>query len=126
MDAKYRGGEPLTTLLERCRDLRRGATDAEQVLWRLLRNRQVGGAKFRRQHQFGPYILDFYCAEANLAIEADGGQHYSDEGAKCDRERARYLDARSVRTLRFSNLEVLQNTEGVVRRIWEGLGLPSP
>jgi adenine-specific DNA-methyltransferase len=61
----------LVALLDRCRRLRRDSTDAEQLLWRLLRGRQVGGAKFRRQHQYGPYILDFFGAEHKLVVEAD-------------------------------------------------------
>ncbi|MGE5599382.1 MAG: endonuclease domain-containing protein, partial [Bacteroidota bacterium] len=56
-------------LLQRCRELRQSATDAEQLLWELIRNRQLLGAKFRRQHPVGPFILDFYCHEAKLAIE---------------------------------------------------------
>ena len=60
-------------LLERARALRREATDAERFLWSLLRNRQFLGLKFRRQHPLGGYIVDFYCHEARLGIELDGG-----------------------------------------------------
>ena len=96
------------------RQLRRESTDAERILWRHLRDRQLAGAKFRRQHQFGPYILDFYCAEHHLAVEADGGQHYSDAGETRDAERTRYLAARGVRVLRFTNIEILQETDAVL------------
>jgi very-short-patch-repair endonuclease len=64
-----------TALLDFARQLRGEATDAETLLWRLLRGRQVADAKFRRQHPFPPYILDFYCHELKLAVELDGGQH---------------------------------------------------
>jgi very-short-patch-repair endonuclease len=57
------------------RGLRREATDAERRLWSLLRNRQLGGFKFRRQVPIGPYIADFICFDRRLIIEADGGQH---------------------------------------------------
>jgi adenine-specific DNA-methyltransferase len=71
----FRNDQAFVALLQRCRDLRRQSTDAEHLLWRLLRNRQIAGAKFRRQHQHGHYILDFYCVTHHLAVEADGGQH---------------------------------------------------
>jgi very-short-patch-repair endonuclease len=113
----YRGGLRNLTLGDRCRDLRQASTDAEAVLWRHVRGRQLAGAKFRRQHQFGPYILDFYCAERNFAVEVDGGQHYSPEGESKDAARTRYLEARGVRVVRFSNLDVLRETTAVVEEI---------
>jgi very-short-patch-repair endonuclease len=71
----FRGGRSFSTLLEQARELRARQTPAEELLWQLLRNRQLHGAKFRRQHQFGSFILDFYCHEAHLAIECDGAPH---------------------------------------------------
>ena len=62
-------------LLARARELRQSGTDAERLVWQLVRNRQLDGWKFRRQHPIGRYILDFYCYEARLGIELDGGQH---------------------------------------------------
>ena len=126
MRTNYRGGRLRVELLERCRQLRTQHTDAERLLWSLLRNRQVGGAKSGRQHQFGPYILDFYWPEYRLAIEADGGQHLSACGSARDEVRARYLGREGIRVLRFSNLESLQETEGVLEAIWQALGEPSP
>ncbi len=78
-----------------------GATDAEALLWALLRRRQLGGAKFRRQHQFGSYILDFYCNEARLAVEVDGGQHSGPEGVVQDGARTEFLQSCGVNVLRF-------------------------
>ncbi|MCL5994855.1 MAG: endonuclease domain-containing protein, partial [Chloroflexi bacterium] len=76
---------PLPTgLLARSRALRQQQTDAEKHLWRLLRDRQFHGAKFRRQHPIGNYILDFYCHEAKLAIELDGSQHAEPDQAAHD------------------------------------------
>ena len=123
----YRGGLKKTTFLERVRSLRRSSTDAEALLWRFLRARQVAGAKFRRQHQFGLYILDFYCEKARLAIEVDGGQHFEPARQEYDAERTRYLEADGVRVLRFTNSEVLTETEAVLGQIWDFVdGLPSP
>jgi very-short-patch-repair endonuclease len=126
----YHGGPSMVRLRERCRQLRRGATDAEAVLWRLLRNRQIAGRKFRRQHAFGAYILDFYCPERRLAVETDGGQHFDPEQADHDRKRTEYLAARGIRVLRFTNAEVLTNPEAVVEVIWreavDSGGAPSP
>lgn len=126
MSTDYRGGPLRVTKLPFCRELRQQMTGAEQTLWRRLRSRQVMGAKFRRQHQFGPYILDFYCEERRLAVEVDGGQHYSSLGAEQDAARTRYLAAKGLRVLRFSNLEVLRETEAVMRRVAGALGEPSP
>ena len=123
--SSFRGGAAFVALLERCRQLRQHATDAEQLLWRLLRDRQVAGAKFRRQHQYGPYILDFFSAEHKLAVEADGGQHFSINGVMDDAARTRYLQANGIRVLRFSNTEVLQQTEDVTEAIWRAVALPA-
>ena len=121
MTTTYHGDQTRVTLLNRCRQLRRSSTDAERLLWRLLRNRQVAEAKFRRQHQYGPYILDFYCHEHKLVVEADGGQHTSPDGMARDAVRTRYLESRGIRVLRFTNLEILRETEAVIARIWEAL-----
>jgi type I restriction enzyme M protein len=67
------------TSLERRRDLRIRATEAEKRVWGLLKGRQFLGLKFRRQHPAGPYILDFYCASRRVAVELDGGQHFTVE-----------------------------------------------
>ena len=69
------GGTPRLSLLSRARELRHNTTDAEHALWRILRNRQFEGVKFRRQVSIGPYFADFVCYDARLVIEADGGQH---------------------------------------------------
>ncbi len=123
MRRTYRDNLAITTLLERCRALRQSSTDAEALLWRLLRARQVVGAKFRRQHQYGP--LDFYCNEQKLVIELDGGQHASLEVAASNERRTGYLQSRGLRVLRFTKLEVLQQTESVIARIWLEVDKPS-
>jgi adenine-specific DNA-methyltransferase len=108
-------------LRRRCRELRTNATDAEGLLWHLLRNRHVNSAKFRRQHPVGRYILDFYCVEAKLAIELDGGQHSEAAQERKDAARTRALAEQGVNVLRFWNHEVLAETEAVLETIWYAL-----
>lgn len=115
------GSSPSPVLLARARALRQTATDAENLLWKLLRNRQVNGAKFRRQQPFGSYILDFYNFEARLAIELDGGGHAEPKQARHDAERTKALNAAGIRVIRFWNHEVLKETEAVLRVIWEAV-----
>jgi adenine-specific DNA-methyltransferase len=97
----------------KCRFLRKNQTDAERKLWLLLRNRQLAKVKFRRQFPIDRYILDFYSPEYKLGIEADGGQHYSDEGEVKDELRAGKLAGYGIQILRFNNLDILNNIEGV-------------
>ncbi len=120
MDADGRRRHPGTTPDQR-RALRRTQTDAERALWRLLRSRALEGYKFRRQHGAGPYVLDFYCADAHLAVEADGSQHYTSDGLADDAVRTAYLEALGIRVLRFTNVEVLTNAEGVIGSILRAL-----
>ena len=97
--------------LELARRLRRGMTDVERRLWRHLRQRQLGGCKFRRQVTIGPYVVDFACLEKRLVLEVDGGQHCD---SRTDPIRDGYLRGRGFRVLRFWNHDVLENIEGVV------------
>lgn len=108
--------------IEFARSLRREQTDAESLMWRLLRSRSAGNYKFRRQHPMPPYTLDFYCHEAALVIELDGGQHTDSER---DSRRDDWLNQRGLRVLRFWNNEVLQQTESVLEAIWIALGEPA-
>jgi len=78
---QYRGGYQFAGLKEFARELRAEQTSAEGLLWELIRNRRLLGFKFRRQHQFGDYVADFYCHEARLVIECDGYAHESNEQA---------------------------------------------
>ena len=100
------------------KSLRRRMTDAENHLWRHLRRRQFAGCKFRRQHPFFDYILDFACLEKSLAIEVDAGQH---QACEQDRQRDARLQAAGFRVLRFWNNQVLQETDAVLEAIWLAL-----
>ena len=129
MPEDYRAGRPGVYRIKQVRQLRTESTDAERKLWGIIRDRQVAGLKFRRQHQFGQYVLDFYCAEHHLAIEADGGQHTEDDAIAHDEARGRFLTSHGIRVLRFFNNDILANPEGVAVRIVEAIDRqphPSP
>ncbi|HLF78635.1 MAG TPA: endonuclease domain-containing protein [Dehalococcoidia bacterium] len=115
-----------TVKRDQARALRRSFTDAEDKLWRWLRDREVVKTKFRRQHPVGSFILDFYCHEHRLAIEVDGGQHYEPDGLKRDDRRTVYVEAAGIKVMRFNNLDVLQNMDGVMSVILEALSRPHP
>lgn len=105
-------------LLQRARKLRQESTDAEQLLWGLLRNRTLNDAKFRRQHPIGSYILDFYCHEVKLGIELDGSGHLVDQQADYDEERAQNLKTEGIKLIRFWNNNIFNNTQEVLEEIW--------
>ncbi|MDT8441414.1 MAG: endonuclease domain-containing protein [Desulfuromonadales bacterium] len=115
-------------LLKAARTLRCQQTDAERLLWSCLRRRQLGGFRFRRQHPIERYVLDFYCCEAKLAIELDGGQHNEPEGKERDKERTAWLGSKGISVIRFWNNEVVSDRDGVLEQIYEELRrrLPPP
>ena len=121
---QYRGGYQFAGLAELARELRKRQTSAEGLLWQLLRNRQLLGFKFRRQHQFADYVADFYCHEAQLAIECDGSVHEPNEQWYHDQNRDAYMTAQGLRVLRFANDRILNDTEEVLEEIAKHL--PSP
>ena len=97
------------------RHLRGNPTDAERLLWRHLRLRQMQGYKFRRQHPVDDYIVDFACVERKLAIELDGGQHA--EKKDYDIHRTNILKAHGYQVLRFWNIDLFTNLEEVLTKI---------
>lgn len=115
----HKGAKPST--FENARQLRRTETEAEKKLWPYLRNRQLSGKKFRRQHAIANYILDFYCHESKLAIEIDGAIHNSKMSRQYDKARTDVLAALGIVVIRFSNDEVMNNVERVLQRIGEYL-----
>jgi len=90
----------------------------EEVLWQRIRRKQLG-VKFRRQHGIGRYIVDFYCPELNLVIEIDGDSHFSTEGKEKDTIRVAFMEALGIEVLRFTNEEVMNQTESVLERIMQ-------
>jgi len=99
----------------RARVLRHNQTDAERLLWRFLRDRQLGGHKFRRQYPITPYIADFVCIEAGLIVEIDGSQHIGSH--LYDKKRERHLERMGYRTVRYWDNDVLLKTSEVLEAI---------
>lgn len=110
---------------ERRIELRQKATTSEEKLWFCLRNNKLG-VKFKRQHNFGGYILDFYCANKKLIIELDGEIHGSLEAKEYDIVRDKFFKELGYLTLRFLNKEVESNIENVLKKISDFLSSPSP
>jgi len=110
-----------TKLKKYSQELRKNMTDAESLLWSKLRKRQMKGFQIYRQRIIGNYIVDFYCPKAKQIIEIDGGQHYTDSGAKEDRIRDNYMRDHGLKVLRFSDQEVFKNLNEVVEKIYENL-----
>jgi very-short-patch-repair endonuclease len=108
----------------RARELRRDDTRAEARLWNAVRDRRLGGWKWRRQVPQGPFFVDFICVEAGLVVEVDGGQH-ADQQAY-DARRTAYLRRLGLRVVRFWNSEVQTNLDGVCRAILDHLGGDHP
>jgi very-short-patch-repair endonuclease len=111
-------------LLQKAKELRQKQTPAEQMLWQCLRANQLHGAKFRRQHNIGQYIVDFYCHTAKLVIELDGGIHELQKDRDSDRDT--YLKANGLQVLRLQNEEITQDLPQVLKTISQFLFLPSP
>jgi very-short-patch-repair endonuclease len=124
MARPIRGKTSGQTVLK-ARRLRRPLTESEQVLWAALRDNRLQGIKFRRQHPFGPYVLDFFCVQARLVIELDGSIHDRPEQKEYDRERTDYLEAQGLRVLRFRNEEVADKLDEVMKKILEAAA-PTP
>ena len=121
----YGGTRALGGFLNLARGLRAMLTRPERLLWARLRARQLG-FKFRRQHPLPPYILDFYCAEAHLAVEIDGDSHGRPSVQERDSNRLAQLAAHGIRVLRFTNAEVAGELEVVLGTINEACKEKSP
>jgi very-short-patch-repair endonuclease len=115
---------PLDGAHEQARFLRRNMTEAEKRVWQILRSRQMGEYRFRRQVPFGRYIADFVCHEARLIVEVDGGQHNTTSPQEA--ERTSVLEGEGYRVLRLWNNEVLENPEGVYQAVAARLGGITP
>jgi very-short-patch-repair endonuclease len=105
-------------LLIFARQLRKDQTDAENLLWYVLRGRRFCGFKFRRQYPICGYILNFYCRDAGLAVELDGGGHNYEEQRLYDDERTKVLEAASIRVVRFWNHDLLNSVENVLEELY--------
>src|SRR3989304_4993164 len=99
------------------KELRLRQTEAEKILWYKIRDRQLGGVKFRRQQRIGSYIVDFVCLENKLIIEIDGGQHNETPTKESDERRTQWFKVRGYQVLRFWNNDVLGNMEGILENV---------
>lgn len=105
-------------LLQFAKSMRHTATDAENLMWQLLRAKRFMNLKFRRQHVIAPYILDFYCHEIGLVIELDGSQHGTDDAIEYDVERTKFLEAVGLTVVRYWNHDVLGRTDVVLEDLY--------
>ena len=101
----------------KAKNLRNNATNAENILWNRLRDNQIDGIKFRRQHPISLYILDFYCHKYKLAIEIDGAYHNTIEQKIRDDNRTKELKKLGIDLIRFKNEEVENDIDSVIERI---------
>ena len=124
-ERSYRGNLNFSGLVREARELRKNQTPAEETLWQLLRNKKLNGLKFRRQHQIGHYIVDFYCHERKLIVELDGAVHDTPERQKHDSVRNKFLTSSGFKIIRFRNEEVFNNIEEVLKQIADSTP-PSP
>ncbi len=124
-EGHYRGGFDFSGQLELARKLRNNATPVEQLFWELVRDRRFLGLKFRRQHQIGDYIADFYCDEKKLVIELDGGVHNEPARIKIDHKRDAYMKSLGLTVFRLSNEQLMSNPEKVLTSIAPAVS-PSP
>ncbi len=103
------------------RSMRTEMTFSERTLWKYIRNRQILGYKFRRQHVIGNFIVDFYCHELKLVIEVDGLSH--EEQKSYDRDRQVYLEISGYSVIRFNNEDVVRNISGVIDELMNRIQL---
>ncbi len=116
------------------RELRENATEAEKILWSHLRNRRLGGLKFRRQHAIGTYIVDFLNPETNSIIELDGDVHFLlDKQVEKDKVRQRWLEGKGFKVIRYNNDDIFNNLDCILNELYHNLTsnrpdltLPSP
>ena len=108
----------------RRKSLRYNSTLAEATLWEYLKNKQLGGYKFRRQHSIDKFIMDFYNAKKKLCIELDGAAHFTNKGRAYDEFRSGYLASVGIRVIRFENIQVFENIEKVLKVILDELTQP--
>jgi very-short-patch-repair endonuclease len=111
----YYGTRP--EILKLARDNRNHPTEAEAKLWALLRQRHLFGVKFRRQHPISRFIADFYCHQAKLIIEVDGGYHEDEQQRELDQGRQAELEDLGLVVLRFKNEDVEEGEKQVIEKI---------
>ena len=120
----FQGASP--EIFARAKELRKNMTPAEKMLWQRLRNYQLDGFYFRRQHPIKYFIADFYCAKADLIVEVDGGVHNDPDAQEWDINRTAELEKSGITVIRFTNEEVFNDTERVIQKIRQQLNVLCP
>ncbi|HNX66142.1 MAG TPA: endonuclease domain-containing protein [Bacteroidales bacterium] len=122
--ARLKGAEDLpmyfgtsVEIMKRAIRLRKDQTEAEKIIWQSLRRRQIEGLRFRRQHPINNFVADFYCHEAKLVIEIDGGVHDDPEQKEKDLARQQIINDFGIKVLRFKNEEIFNDIESVIIKI---------
>jgi very-short-patch-repair endonuclease len=123
-DNLHKGADP--KLFHFARLNRQVQTEAEAIMWKCLRNRNLNGFKFRRQHPIADFIADFFCLECNLVVEVDGDYHNETEQKQYDEGRTYALAELKIKVIRFTNQEVLENLDFVLQEISKHLKSPHP
>ncbi|WP_233588566.1 endonuclease domain-containing protein [Flavobacterium sp. LS1P28] len=111
----WKGASP--KIFSNAKKLRDNATEAEEKLWLAVKNYQIEGFKFRRQHPLSFYVADFYCHALKLVIEIDGGYHLTEEQQLLDEERTKHIEFQGLKVIRFTNEEVLAQLPEVIDKI---------
>ena len=119
--ANHKRWRTTAAIQDRARELRREQTPAEQQLWARLRNKQLYGLKFRRQHPIGRFIADFSCVSERLVVELDGDSHSTQE--EYDQERTAWLEDRGYRVIRFANRQIERQLDAVLAEIARQCGV---
>ncbi len=104
------------------KELRSSLTPSEARLWKALKNSQIDGRKFRRQHSIGDYVVDFYCPSEKLVIEVDGAHHFTPSGEAADTIRDKYLAELNIKVMRFENDAIQYQMEMVIEEIRNAFG----
>jgi len=105
------------SIFDNAKLLRKEMTEAEKVIWSLVRRNQVYNVKFRRQHPFNKYIIDFFSSSLMLAIELDGEYHFEPDQIELDKAREDYLTECGITMIRFTNDQVLNDTDFVMKEV---------
>ncbi len=116
-DSMWKGASP--QIFSNAKRLRDNATEAEEIVWLALRNSQLDGYKFRRQHPLLNYVVDFYCHQLKLVIEIDGEYHQTVEQKKLDKDRTENIEFQGLYVIRFTNDEVLTDINSALNKIKE-------
>ncbi|WP_231433737.1 MULTISPECIES: endonuclease domain-containing protein [unclassified Chryseobacterium] len=114
-DGMWKGAQSSSFL--KAQSLRKNETKEEKILWDKLRNNQLRGYKFRRQHPISLYIADFYCHQLKLIIEIDGEYHNLAEQKEKDQERTQILESNGLELIRFTNQKIHENLDEVISEI---------